>query len=328
MIMAAIVLFFAGTLLIGIELKSDNEHFFDKQNSNAMRGFWCLTVILVHVPIAYQNRIQDMLGSFAYIGVTFFFMTSAYGLKLEIEKKPGNIKTFWRRRLPKLLIPCIFVNIVGIMIDIVKGKEISAISLIYIDCWVRWLLVCYLIFWIAQRFCAECANIIICVLVIFFSITVYVCKGWINQTTWCPEVFGFVWGILFKRTKDEFTNWINRAWGMKCAMLFVIVGLLGVAYLKLKPVVFFGDYLLKTLLGLAIITFMLALNSHIKLGNRVNQFLGGISFEVYLLHGIVFGLIIYLMAETSSGVFIVSGILVTIVLSVIVHKVNRLCLKG
>lgn len=155
LIMVAIVLFLAGTLLIGIELRSDNKHFFDKLNCNAMRGFWCLIVILVHVPVAYQNRIQDMLGSFAYVGVTFFFMASAYGLKMGIEKAPGSIKAFWRRRVPKLLIPCFFVNIVRIMVGIIKGDEISAISLMQINIWVYWLLVCYLIFWIAQKICAR-----------------------------------------------------------------------------------------------------------------------------------------------------------------------------
>ena len=81
-----------------------NERFFDIKNSTAMRGFGCLIVVLVHVPEMYQNKIQDMIGSFAYIGVTFFFLTSAYGLTLSLDKKHDNIRFFWRRRLPKLLI--------------------------------------------------------------------------------------------------------------------------------------------------------------------------------------------------------------------------------
>ena len=76
-IMALIMLFLAFELLYKAEYMPEGNHLFDKQNSNAMRGFWCVIVILVHIPAAYQNRLQDMLGSFAYIGVTFFFMTSA-----------------------------------------------------------------------------------------------------------------------------------------------------------------------------------------------------------------------------------------------------------
>ena len=151
-IMALIMLFLAFELLYKAEYRMDATHLFDKQNSSAMRGFWCLIVILVHIPVPYQNRIQDMLGSFAYIGVTFFFMTSAYGLRLGIKKDPDSIRHFWRIRLPKLLTPMFLVNIVSLMFHMIEGKGLSLITLININGWVQWLLVCYLIFWAVNRF--------------------------------------------------------------------------------------------------------------------------------------------------------------------------------
>lgn len=156
-LMGLIVIFLAFTLLFKAKVNSGDgddtpDHFFDKTNSNAMRGFWCLIVILVHIPAAYQNTIQDMLGSFAYIGVTFFFMTSAFGLKIGETKNPGSIRKYWRKRLPKLLAPCILVNIVGIISALIRTGSFSILSLISINAWVRWLLVCYVFFWIVYRF--------------------------------------------------------------------------------------------------------------------------------------------------------------------------------
>ena len=94
-------IFLVSILIVGSKKQEDN-HFFDKENINALRGFWCLIVVLVHMPLLYQKKIQDMIGSFAYIGVTFFFMTSAYGLRFQIENNPEKINTFWQNRLPKL----------------------------------------------------------------------------------------------------------------------------------------------------------------------------------------------------------------------------------
>ena len=111
-----------------------------------MRGIWCLIVILVHILVPYQNRIQDMLGSFSYIGVTFFFMTLAYVLRLGITKDPDNIRHFWRRRLPKLLIPMFLVNIVSLIFHVLEVNGISLGILMNINGWVQWVLVCYLIF--------------------------------------------------------------------------------------------------------------------------------------------------------------------------------------
>jgi hypothetical protein len=109
--------------------------------------------------------------------------------------------------------------------------------------------------------------------------------------------------------------------------LCVIAGVLGVSCLKFKPVIFFGDYLLKILLGISITAFMLAMNVHIKIGNKVSRFLGNISYEIYLLHGIVFGLIGYMIPQINSGMFIVLGIVITIGISVIVHGMSKAILK-
>lgn len=284
-IMALIMLFLAFELLYKAEYMPEGNHLFDKQNSNAMRGFWCVIVILVHIPAAYQNRLQDMLGSFAYIGVTFFFMTSAYGLRLSIAKNPDSLKYFWRKRLPKLLIPMLLVNIVSLICHLVEGKGISFSTLIAV-----------------------------------FSITVYALQDPISGTTWCPEVFGFVWGIVFFHIKDRFANWMGKKWLPKCLAFCIIAGIAGVAYLKFKPVVFFGDYLLKILLGVLIITFLLAMNSRISIGNKVSFFLGSISYEVYLIHHVVFDLVVFLVPQAVSGVFIIISIVLTLLISVAIRK--------
>ena len=152
-IMLFVLGFLGITLLAGLKVTDGRStHFFDRDNTNALRGFWCLVVMLVHVPSLYQNRIQDMIGSFAYIGVTFFFMTSAYGLRLLIEKNPDSINVFWRKRLPKLLVPCFLVKIIGLLTDAATGNVIILWNLVSINGWVQWLVVCYFIFWMSYKF--------------------------------------------------------------------------------------------------------------------------------------------------------------------------------
>lgn len=47
LIMMGLVLFLVAVLVVGIQ-EQENNHFFDKENTNALRGFWCLIVVLVH----------------------------------------------------------------------------------------------------------------------------------------------------------------------------------------------------------------------------------------------------------------------------------------
>lgn len=321
LIMVGILLFLAGLLLAGAKFRPDGAHFFDRENSGAMRGFWCLIVVLVHVPAAYQNRLQDMLGSFAYVGVTFFFMTSAYGLRLAAEKRPESIRYFWRHRLPKLLVPCVLANAVRMAAYVAGGSRVSPWMLVRIGGWVRWLLVCYLIFWLCYRFLSEkYRDWAVCGLAAVFSLAVYGMKP--DTTTWCPEVLGFAWGILLGRWKNRFTGWTDKGWLAKNAGLCLLAGILGAGYLMGKGIPFWGDYVLKIVLGVAILGFVLGLNTKISMGNRVSRLLGTISYEVFLLHDVSFFVLEKAFPGLNSGVFILMSLLVTAALSLAEQRIS------
>lgn len=294
-IMGLVLLFMAFILIYKAKLTKDTSHFFNLTNTTAMRGFWCIIVILVHIPAVYQNRIQDLMGSFAYIGVTFFFMTSAYGLKVGAKKNPDSTKVFWRRRLPKLLIPMFLVNVLTMVMHLVDMEGYQ--------------------------------DLLICLLIAAGSITVYCLKDRMTVTTWCPEVFGFIWGILLADYREWFVRTIKRKWLLISLVLCLLSGILGLSYLRFKSVLILGDYLLKIMLGLAIILFILALNVSIALGNKVSLFLGRISYEVYLIHGAVFGLMATFMPGINSGLFISLSIVITVALSWVVNLMSRPVIK-
>ena len=322
LIMAGILLVLAALLLAGAKYRPNGEHFFNRENSGAMRGFWCLIVVLVHIPGAHQNRIQDMLGSFAYVGVTFFFLTSAYGLRLAAVKRPESLKAFWRNRLPKLLEPCLLTNAIGMALRALCGGGIELRMLVWINGWVCWLLVCYFIFWACYRFLpAKRRDWAVCGLVSVFSLAVYWMKP--ETTTWCPEVLGFAWGILLSCRMDRFRGWLSRGWAAKSSAMCLLAACLGIAYLRWKEIPFFGDYVLKIALGMAILGFLLALNTTISIGNPISRTLGAISFEVYLLHGGVFFALESAFPELNSGVFILASLLLTILLSLAARKLSE-----
>lgn len=120
---------------------------------------------------------------------------------------------------------------------------------------------------------------------------------------------------------------MEKKWLLKCAGFCVLAGIAGVAYLKFKPVVFFGDYLLKILLGVLIITFMIAVNRSIAIGNKVSLFLGSVSYEVYLLHGSVFGLLSAFVPRVESGAFIGLSIVITVGIAWVIQIVGARFIK-
>lgn len=329
-IMGGILLFLLFTLVFGAKyFPAGNNSFFDQYNSKAMRGFWCLIVVLVHIPQAYQNLIQDMIGSFGYIGVTFFFMTSAYGLSAGIHNKPDSINNFWRIRLPKLLIPNWTSNlIVALFFLVIFGERSSFVSYFVINGWVKWLLACYAAFWLVYYFnqSKKHYTLFVSILVIMFSLSIYYLKltGNVNSTTWCTESIGFVWGILLFSRYDKIKQFFSRKWIVKSSVTCLLSLILGVSYLQFKHVIFWGDYILKIILGLSIVCFILVLNSTIKIGNRISWFLGDISFEIYLIHGAVFQFIQKTLPNIRSGMFILLSITLTVLASLVIHRIGKI----
>ena len=332
-IMGGILLFLLFTLLFGAKyIPAGNNSFFDQYNSKAMRGFWCLIVILVHIPQAYQNPIQDMIGRFGYIGVTFFFMTSAYGLSAGIHNKPDSINNFWRMRLPKLLIPNWTSNLIlALLFFVIFGQRSSFGSYFVINIWVKWLLACYAAFWLVYYFnqSKKHSALLVSILVIMLSISIYYLKltGNVNSTTWCTESIGFVWGMLLFSWYDKIKQFFSRKWITKASVACLLSLILGVSYLQFKHVIFWGDYILKIVLGLSILCFILVLNSTIKIGNRISWFLGDISFEIYLIHGAVFQLIQRTLPNIRSGMFILLSITLTVLIASVIHRTGNILQK-
>lgn len=56
-LMGVLVLALAATTLWGVKYNPDKNSFMSVEDTTFLRGFWCIIVVLVHVPATYQNRI-------------------------------------------------------------------------------------------------------------------------------------------------------------------------------------------------------------------------------------------------------------------------------
>ncbi|CBK75186.1 Acyltransferase family [Butyrivibrio fibrisolvens 16/4] len=327
--MVLLVVALAILMICCAQIDDNVNHLFDIQNTNAMRGFWCIIVVIGHTPLEYVNKVQDLILCFGYIGITFFFMTSGFGLALSQARDPQQINCFWRKHLPKLVISCWILNIFNAILCYPSQGQKSFISLFKIDIWVIWLLVCYFFFWIMHKAIRKksilCETMIM-ICIVAFSVTIYMIKLVNNYsfTAWITECYGFIWGILLARYHKKFYDLFIDRWEVKLTISLLVSLVLGIGYICFKPVAFWGDYLLKIILGLSIITFILISNVKISYGNKINQFLARCSFEIYLVHGSAYEVVKILSKERlSSGMFIWMSIIVSVILACIAHEIIK-----
>lgn len=78
--------------------------------------------------------------------------------------------------------------------------------------------------------------------------------------------------------------------------------------------------MLKIALGISLLVCLSLWSNRANLNNKVLLFLGGISYEIYLLHAVVMGLLKDHI-RVSSGAFIIITVAITIVLAYLINLV-------
>ena len=88
-----------------------------------------------------------------------------------------------------------------------------------------------------------------------------------------------------------------------------------------------GAVLLQNTMVFFLILWIFAVTFRLKLGNAASRFLGRISFDIFLYHGLVQGLLL-MMAASAVGVYLTSGLFLTLMLilsigiSAVTHGIN------
>ena len=270
------------------------------------------------------------------MAVTLFFMVSSYGMMLSAERKKSYLNSFWRNRLVALLVPAFLVNVAAALFGGIKGNLVLS-GLIQINGYVMVLLQFCLWFYIVEiakrKWFADKTMLGDAILIgglIASSLYLYLCKyGEVRaESGWCFERMGLVWGILLYRYFDKFVTWMDKSRMAKSIVLCIMSLILGVAYLKYKSIWFWGEYVLKIILGIAIILFLFTMTSNRKFGNKFSFWLGDISYEVYLSHGMMMGVLAFYFSGMQSGWFIFLTVVSTLVLSTFIHAIGKPIVNG
>lgn len=311
----------------------ENENsFFTKEYTTALKGLAAIVVIFVHVPADYSNVLQDAIGSFGYVAVTFFFLVSSYGMQLAVENKQGYMTTFWKNRLSSLLIPMIIINIVSYGADFLFSGVSQLQLLIKFNNYVAVLLTYCLWFWCLEiignyfKLNRKTTDLINISGVLLSSLCLYFLG---ESTGWCYERLGLVWGVLLYRYFPAMLNWIKRR-NLSKKLIFSVASLvLGVLYLKYKYVYFFGAYMLKIVLGVVLLICLFLWTYRRNFNNKILLFLGGISYEIYLFHAIdmlllrdYFALPVYLFIPITLASTIVVAYLINTISKPLVRKLR------
>ncbi|MDE6084825.1 MAG: acyltransferase family protein [Muribaculaceae bacterium] len=318
-------------------VRNSNEIYnvFDKSTTTLLKGFCAIIVVFVHIPQQYSNNLQDMIGSFAYVAVTFFFFASAYGMQFSLTHRPDYLRSFWMNRLSALLIPMFFVNILAfIFYFISKGSsQHTWLSLVHLNGYVKILLEYCICFYILNKLSylypnfGKYTDITLIIIVAISSIYTYATNDADTFSNWPFERIGLIWGLLAFRYLNKVKQWLRNRNLAKLIIFIVLSLILGIIYLKYKSIVFWGEYLLKIILGLSILTTAFLAISNVKLGNTIGKLLGEISYSIYLFHDIAIIALSQWLPTINSNELIGLLFIIVLIISWLITRLSTPVIK-
>lgn len=333
--------------------------FYEKNNvlefdtSVRIKGLLAVLIVLHHLSINTPGTM--LFQAFTSIGtmvVAVFFFYSGFGLMGSYLKKPNYLRGFFSKRIVKLLIPYCMALLITYYVTLLTQYKLTPHEIVqsFFDSdpvvpyswYVLAILFFYTLFYLSARLFPHKAVINGVILVgticyCFYSITQVSFSSW-----WLSSCFSFFAGVHWASYREVYLARIKNTRKLIIAAA-ILAGLgeiaMGVQFLTsgfsletLKQVREISDWVMTRplpILFLNVVCFSMVIvffciMERVKLNEKVFGFLGKISFEIYLYHGLVMLLLRnafwYLPGDLPYSLCVMG---LSIALAWLMHKVHN-----
>jgi len=307
--------------------------FFDKNFSLIGKGMAILLVVTCHIGGDLGTKFLTPLGA---IGVCLFLIFSGYGINESFLK--NSTKFYWRKRIISVFFPYFIFEIIRILIT---GSDVTFVQFIKdVTCinplspfgwYLHYLLLCYLVYWLIRIL--PITNKYFIYSVFFISVvSFFLFRG---NGLEAEQSLSFAVGILFSNSKEhlkiEKSTYIN----IKNAIFLFFIGTLFLGLkqtevIRSSPEMIYNLFQLMIKLSYALFVLEFIMLFPYKKILNVFRTYGFISYELYLVHGMILYLFLpnnYLMIFAFL-ITSLSGSLLFYSLNLIVKKFLKVIFVG
>lgn len=319
-------------VLIGIRVAPKqqlfSEHGLDREQSVALRGVLCIMIMLDHSALLTQVGMTSIFfKKAAFFVVGLFFALSGYGLTASWQRAGGSIRGFWGRRFKSTLLPYLLLSVVAAIVRLLIGERltlgqvlfsfVNGKPLVRYSWFVLVLIAFYALFYLAALL-ARGDKALLAALVGFASILLpFAMRKLGFEEYWYDAVWTFPLGMLWQMTYGRIVEavrkhpWVYLALSAACAGWFILISMY----------FYWFSYLGTLLATISVVVFIFLLMLKLRIGNPILHFLGRISLEIYLIHGIVVTVLEVMISPTAQPLLFLAILFpATILLAWLFHK--------
>ena len=299
---------------------------FEKENTDALKGICAVAIIFRHLIGMSNDTITSQLFSNGFLYVGVFFLISGYGWSNSLKK--GGTKYILAKRFVKLGIPfgiIFFLRLILYWCNIYTYNYtcirlgtfvpyswyVYAITFFYI--------IYFMIHYIKKR------EYRVCVFAFILVIYVYICAYILKDIgiSWYMTVGALFLGVLLGEYPEIKDNIIKND-----SVIILICALSYAVFLSFYDWADVNSCILQNFTVSFFGILMLLASAKVNIVNVLTQKLGQISYEMYLIQGLISYLVYKYMENFNSNVVIIIVVLFDIIFAGVIHKIDKKLIKS
>lgn len=316
---------FAKPLLSGMH--EDN---LSRESAASLRGLLALVVIFSHLNIWRSGGfIFPWFGKVGNLTVSVFFFLSGYGLQKQHMSRENYARGFLKKRLLTVALPYVLATalywvyylwlgreytLLQVVTSLFRGNPIAAFS---------WYILAslsfYVGFWLIMVSCRKRYGAMVLCTLLWYGLYTAFCVMMNYGTWWYISAFAAVLGVAWAVYEQPLRPWLERNYSyvLICAVLALIGMVLLSRQLSEVPV---AGQISNVAEAAVFASCVILITFKLSPGNPVSKFLGQLSMELYLMHGLAMMLWNNSLVRIKNDLLYCLLVLVTsVVLALILH---------
>mgnify|MGYP004593388615 CR=1 FL=1 len=335
------------TLLLLIGAKKEKNDPMNKETSIAIKGFMAILIMVNHLLMYLFGNCEYVkyLVNLSSIAVGIFFFYSGYGLYTQVKEDKQYLKNFVINKvLLKLYVPFVIVNLFFYIIFKLNNvaqigiEQILTMGFVIGKNWfVIEIMIYYCIFWVIFKIFNTKKAYKISILCYLTSIVFMIALDYKYNigTWWYISSIGFIIGMMFSENKEKILSKIdkqNKKFFLINSFVIIILYILACNAMEISKIINIekiANYitvLTSMLIIPSSLLFFVQILSKIKMKNKINLYMGKISYEIYNVHLLFKIYFINIVGQQDFSMRLVVFfviILETIITSIIINKIAK-----
>jgi putative acyltransferase len=332
-----IVILLLITLLL--YLLPQNKEYLNVKSTSGLRGFLALGIIFHHISPLVKTG--EEFSNFSYMGtyiVSIFFFLSAYGLYVQNESRENYLDNFLVKRLSKIIVPFFIISLIYMFYRFVNGQLIDlnffinlfkqGSTIIYNGWFVDIIILMYIFFYLSFKFFQnKFLSIVFNTIFIICYICLAIKLGY--NFWWYNSVLAFAIGLIWAKNQNKIDRFLEKYYFI---VIVLVTVLLFVSHrydilLKYLHIEDSYSYALAANLDNIIFTiyFIIVFLKKINFSNVYLNLIGRISFELYMIHGLVISMLakIFVSSRVNDVLFTLFVLIISLILAWTVNKIDK-----